>query len=347
MWTAEEPYPDPDDALLAAAERWVAAFERARLRSLVGSLPGPRSRLHAPDAMAATDALLAEAWRAAGWRVGRQRLRFRSVRGSLERLEAESGRQPLGHTYRNLRGVNLVAIAEGETAEAVVLVAHHDSVEGSPGADDNGAALAVLVELAARLAGRRFRRTVVLAAPDFEEIGLIGSRPLVRWLRSEFDVRAAVVFDPIGFMDARPATQRVPAAVERLYPGQARRLHERDDRGDTVVGIYRRRSAELVRRWSRCQAATLGRDRVLQLRDPLDLPIVGPALGLHPVARNFSRSDHVHFWRAGLPAIHVTNTANFRSPHYHRPTDAPATLDYETLARIGAATALLVEDLAC
>ena len=55
----------------------------------------------------------------------------------------------------------------------------------------------------------------------------------------------------------------------------------------------------------------------------------------------------MNFWRAGLPAVHVTNTANFRSPHYHRRTDTPETLDYETLARIGAAAALLVEDLAC
>jgi Zn-dependent M28 family amino/carboxypeptidase len=74
--------------------------------------------------------------------------------------------------------------------------------------------------------------------------------------------------------------------------------------------------------------------------------VVGPALGLLPVARNFSRSDHVRFWLAGMPAIQVTDTANFRNPHYHRSTDTPETLDYDTLARITAATALLTERLA-
>ena len=255
MWTSEEPYPDPDDALLAAAQRWTAAFRPARLRSLVESLPGPRSRLHAPDAMAAADAMITDAWRGAGWRVGRQVIRFPAVRGNLDVSAGGSG-PPARTVYRDLQGVNLVGIAEGETDEAVVFVAHHDTVHGSPGADDNGAALALLLELAAQFGGRRFRRTVVLAAPDFEEIGLIGSRPLVRWLRREYDVRAAVVFDPIGFMDPRPGTQRVPGAVELLYPDQAQRLRDRGDRGDTVVGIYRRRSAELVRRWSRCLAAT-------------------------------------------------------------------------------------------
>jgi Iap family predicted aminopeptidase len=250
------------------------------------------------------------------------------------------------HTYRDLAGTNLVAIAEGETDEAIVLVAHHDTVHGSPGADDNGAALAILLELAEQLRDRRFRRTVILAAPDFEEIGLIGSRPLVRWLRSRYDVRGAVVFDPIGFMDPRPGSAPVPPTIARLYPGQAARMAARGYRGDTVVTIYRRRSADLVRRWARCLAATLGADRVIQLRDPLDLPIVGPALGMHPMARNFSRSDHVNFWAAGLPAVQVTNTANFRNPNYHRPTDTPDTLDYDTLARVAAASALLIEDLA-
>jgi Zn-dependent M28 family amino/carboxypeptidase len=67
---------------------------------------------------------------------------------------------------------------------------------------------------------------------------------------------------------------------------------------------------------------------------------------LVPVVRNFSRSDHVPFWRAGLPAIQVTNTANFRNPHYHRRSDLASTLDYQTLRRVLAATALATERLA-
>jgi Zn-dependent M28 family amino/carboxypeptidase len=225
-------------------------------------------------------------------------------------------------------------------------VAHHDTVRDAPGADAKGAGLAALLELASLLGGRRFRRTVILAAPDFEEIGLIGSRYLVRWLRRTYRVRAAVVYDPIGYMNPAPGSQLVPAGIDRLYPGQVARLAERGHAGDTVVSIYRRRSLDLVTEWARCLAATVGPERGLMLRDPVDLPVVGPALMLVPVARNFSRSDHVRFWLAGLPAVQVTNTANFRNPHYHRPTDLPGTLDYETLARITAATALLVERLA-
>jgi len=325
--SSEPGYEAPDADLRRAADAWVARIGPDRLRELVTSLPGPRNRINARAAMERTDALLADAWRAAGWRVGRQPLHLPNLRVRLD-------------------GMNLVAISEGQTEEAIVVVAHHDTVRGAPGADDNGAGLAALLELAAQLGGRRFRRTVILAAPDFEEIGLIGSRHLVRWLRGHYRVRAAIVFDPIGFMDPRPGSQAVPAGIDLLYPGQLARLDSRDRVGDTVVAIYRRSSLALVREWARCLSATVGPERVLLLRDPLDLPLIGPALLAVPAARHFSRSDHVNFWRAGLPAIQVTNTANFRNPNYHRPSDTPDTLDYETLARITAATALTIERLA-
>ena len=46
------------------------------------------------------------------------------------------GRHPV-HVYPQLDGTNLVAIAQGETDEAIVVVAHHGTVRDSPGADDS------------------------------------------------------------------------------------------------------------------------------------------------------------------------------------------------------------------
>jgi len=346
LGTDEPRYPAPDGPLRHAAEGWLARVDPQRLRGLVEQIPGPRNRVGAAEAMERTDALLLAAWRAAGWRTGRQRLHLRNLRA----LAYGRGDRPSGPNRSEicpeLNGMNLVAIAEGESDEAIVVVAHHDTVHGSPGADDNGAGLAALLELARLFEGRRFRRTVILATPDFEEIGLVGSRYLVNWLRRRYRVRGAVVYDPIGYMNAAPGSQRVPSGIDRLYPGQIERLAERGNPGDTVVALYRRISIGLVSEWARCLAATIGPERVLLLRDPLDLPLIGPALVAVPVARNFSRSDHVRFWLRGLPAIQVTNTANFRNPNYHRPTDTPDTLDYFTLAKIVAATALLVERLA-
>jgi aminopeptidase YwaD len=40
-------------------------------------------------------------------------------------------------------------------------------------------------------------------------------------------------------------------------------------------------------------------------------------------------SDHAPFWDAGIPAVMVTDTAFFRNPNYHQPSDTLETLDIE------------------
>ena len=344
-WTREPRFPDPDDQLIATARTWRSAIDPDALRRRVESLPAPRSRLHAPAGMAAMDDLLDRSWAGDGWTVERQALHLLGVVAGNDEVAWRPG-PLLTRRFEVLDGVNLVAELPGEDRGTIAIVAHHDTVAGSPGADDNGSGVVALLELARLLAGRRFRHTVVLAAPDFEEIGLVGSAELVPWLMTRYSLRGVIVFDAIGYADPAPGTQAVPPGLDWIYPGQLRRLRLRGNAGDTVLGIYRGSSTWLVREWARCLAACLGRDRILLLRDPLDLPLVGRLATRLPAARNFSRSDHVPFWRAGIPAILATDSGNFRNPNYHRPTDLPATLDYETLAGISAATALAVERLA-
>ena len=47
-----------------------------------------------------------------------------------------------------------------------------------------------------------------------------------------------------------------------------------------------------------------------------------------------SRSDHAPFWWEGIPALFFTDTADFRSKHYHEKTDTWNTLDYDRLAQV-------------
>ena len=79
------------------------------------------------------------------------------------------------------------------------------------------------------------------------------------------------------------------------------------------------------------------------LRDPMDIRLPRSILKrLVPGTLGFGRSDHISFWEAGIPAIMITDTANFRNPNYHEPTDTPETLDYERLAAIVSATAVTI-----
>ena len=45
-------------------------------------------------------------------------------------------------------------------------------------------------------------------------------------------------------------------------------------------------------------------------------------------------SDQLSFWRAGYPALMVTDTAFYRYRHYHAPTDTPEKLDYARMAGV-------------
>ncbi len=45
-------------------------------------------------------------------------------------------------------------------------------------------------------------------------------------------------------------------------------------------------------------------------------------------------SDHASFWDVGWPALMVTDTAFFRNPNYHLPSDSIDTLDFSFMAQL-------------
>ena len=78
------------------------------------------------------------------------------------------------------RGENF-AVDVGGGERVLVLVAHHDAVPGSPGANDNAASVAVLLTLLERLiAAPPSRLRVRLLFPACEELGYLGARAYVR-----------------------------------------------------------------------------------------------------------------------------------------------------------------------
>lgn len=254
---------------------------------------------------------------------------------------------PAGTRTHILPGVNIVATKDGASSEAVVVVAHHDTVPGSGGADDNGSGVAGLIELARLLAPMRLRRTVVLAAVDHEELGFVGSRQLVRQLMAERRVAGVFVFEMLAYRDRTPGSQRVPGGLGVIYPRLVRRLRARGLRGDFTAVIYRRTSQPLAAAFVEALRRLAGDHAAVPVRAPGDVPLLGPVLARTvPLVRDFVRSDHVAFWEVGLPAVQITDTANFRNPHYHLAGDTPDTLDYEQLADVVAATTLAVAHIA-
>ncbi len=76
--------------------------------------------------------------------------------------------------------VSLVAVRKGADSRlpAVALMAHHDSVIASPGAADDIAGVAAVLEIARAIPAASQRRDLVLVITDAEEQGLVGARAL-------------------------------------------------------------------------------------------------------------------------------------------------------------------------
>lgn len=75
---------------------------------------------------------------------------------------------------------NVIARAPGSRREdAVLVVAHYDSVAASPGASDDAMGVATLLEVARAVRDERFRNPVTFLIDDGEEAGLLGAEAFV------------------------------------------------------------------------------------------------------------------------------------------------------------------------
>lgn len=242
-----------------------------------------------------------------------------------------------GNSVRRLRyeadGIvcaNLEADLPGrERADEILLLgAHYDTVWGSPGADDNASGVAALIEIARLLSGRRPRRTIRYAAfvneePPYFRSELMGSVVYAREARARGDdIEIMLSLEMLGYYSSIPGSQRYPAPLGLFYP----------NRGDFIGFVSNLRSRRALVRVHRAfrSHSTFPSERLAS-------PAIVPGVAW---------SDHSSFWRAGYPAVMVTDTAFYRYPHYHLPTDTPEKLDYAAMARVTAGLADAVAALA-
>ena len=219
-----------------------------------------------------------------------------------------------------LEFVNFEVRIPGEDPDGpVVLVgAHYDSVRWSPGADDNGSGTAIVLELARRLAGRSLPAEVRLLWFDMEERGMVGSRHYALALPDEERARLVglVNLETVGYTDRRPGSQTLP-------PGSSL-LHDTGDVGDFVMVLGNQASAPF--------AGFVGLGLSAEAGDAMRVEVFSALPGAGWVMPDSRRSDHSSFWDIGVPAVMLTDTANFRNPNYHRRSDTVETLDGEFLA---------------
>lgn len=132
------------------------------------------------------------------------------IEDELDRLDVHTTRMPvgtvdvpaisvLGVKHRDAHTVQTtdpnLLVRFGPPGNALLLMAHYDTVDGSPGAADNAAAVALLLELARVLREQPPPQPVLLAFTANEEIGLVGAEALAA---QHTDLSFAIALDLVG-----------------------------------------------------------------------------------------------------------------------------------------------------
>lgn len=200
--------------------------------------------------------------------------------------------------------------------EIVVIGAHYDSVDGSPGADDNASGTAALLALARRMAHSTPARTIRFVAfvneePPHFQTNEMGSVVYARRsAERKENIAAMISLESIGYFSDRPGSQEYPPILGAFFPS----------RGNFIAFAGNLGSYGLLRRSIRA------------FRASATVPSEGAALP--ELIPEIGWSDQWAFWRAGYDGIMVTDTAPFRNPGYHTDRDTPETIDYDRFARV-------------
>ncbi|MGH7230439.1 MAG: M28 family metallopeptidase [Nitrospiraceae bacterium] len=246
----------------------------------------------------------------------------------------EIGLQPLpslnryGQPVSDELGDNLIGArlsAGGETdsereSRWVLIGAHYDHLGESllgnvyAGADDNAAAVAILMELARALPALPNHPVLFVAfnteEPPFIRTPLMGSQVFVDHLPSEIgspaNLHAVIIMDLMGGAYWEPLKDTIFAVGAEKSPGLYRRI-----RAASV------QSSSLSTHSSALSTAFSILPVGMHLLEEL------PVVGRHPF------SDYDAFRNASVPFLFLSAG---RTPHYHQPTDLPDTLHYERMA---------------
>jgi hypothetical protein len=233
-----------------------------------------------------------------------------------------------GEVVRNIDAT--IEPARASDPEVIVVGAHYDSVRGSPGANDNGSGTAALLELARLLrdlsgtSNKRIRFVLfVNEEPPYFRTEAMGSLNYARALAQRRErVVAMYSLETIGFYSSEPGSQAYPAPFGLIFP----------DRGDFVAFVGLLGSRPLLQ------------ETIRSFRSHTSFPSIGGvAPGFVP---GIAWSDHWAFAEQGFQAVMITDTAPFRYPHYHRPSDTPDKVDTENLARLVKGIERVIRDLA-
>lgn len=115
--------------------------------------------------------------------------------------------------YGDYEDVNIEATLPGvnrSSNQVFVICAHYDTVQGSPGADDDGSGTAAVLAAAQVLSQYQFQHTIKFVTFSGEEQGLLGSHEYARVANETgVDIRGVLNADMIGYTETEEGRTRI------------------------------------------------------------------------------------------------------------------------------------------
>lgn len=220
--------------------------------------------------------------------------------------------EAIGQSHRNVIG----RFGAGN-ARKIIVGAHYDSCDDTPGADDNASGVAGMLELARMIGTDPPDLEIELVAytleePPFFRSPMMGSAVHAGSVADERErIIGAIVLEMIGYFSDEPGSQGYPLPLMKLfYP----------DRGDFITVVSRWDQAAWIKRVKTGMKGATSLP-VYSFRGPQSLP-------------GIDFSDHRNYWPHDIPALMVTNTAFHRNTAYHTPRDTADRLDYPRMGMV-------------
>ncbi|MBI3806495.1 MAG: M28 family peptidase [Nitrospirae bacterium] len=250
------------------------------------------------------------------------------IRATLASAGYEVRRQPYKVEENICENVEAEVRGKERPDDIILIGAHYDSVQGSPGANDNASGVAAMLALARTFAKTSEARTLRFVAftneePPHFQTEQMGSRVYAKRSRERGETIVLMLsLETIGYYSDEPESQHFLFPLNLIYPSV----------GNFIAFVSNTENEFLVQRL------------VGSFRRQAKFPSEGGALwGCIP---GVGWSDHWAFWKEGFPGVMVTDTAPFRYPAYHSYTDRPELVQYERMARVVSGLRAVIAEMA-
>lgn len=241
------------------------------------------------------------------------------------------GAVPREETYEasDHRVANIIAELRGaETPDTIILVgAHYDTIEDTPGADDNASGIAGLLELFRLLSRHRLKKTVrfvafTLEEPPFFSTELMGSMVNAKNCRKRKEnIELMVCLEMLGY-GSRKCHQDYPLNHNKKeFPVY----------GNYMSVISLPSNAPFVYLWKKIYNSR-ARSKIFEYVGPASIP-------------GMDLSDHMSFIRSGYRAIMISDTGFYRNKNYHSADDTFNTINFRLLSDTVFDSYLTLKDL--